>query len=388
MKHLGRASHPASREETGTIGLTLAGRPGTGLAGQPGPAGPADRLARLAAMVPGMPRASITMAGESASRDRIWTDADVADHLPRHWSDSDLDVLAALAQVVADEAALEAAFEQQADDLAAAGHHPVARLPRIPGLQVAVRCVTGQSGTGRRGIFYDAFPAPARRWGLVIGEVRGEVRPAGMSTTFARYTLRAQARGAGRASSILASLNRAVLRWPAADRQQFAVICAIVRPVVGGAIVQVCLAGMAGALVRRASGEVQPIGPPAVVLGMNGDPGLRDSRRLLRAGDSLIMVSGGVTEARDRTGTRRFGDSQLSQVVADLGAVSAARATDAVLRAAAEHSGGKLDAYGAALVVKVPGNRSGTGSHAAAWPGTHPYPTLADQTRPRSHARR
>jgi sigma-B regulation protein RsbU (phosphoserine phosphatase) len=300
----------------------------------------------------------------------------VADHLPRHWSDSDMDVLAALAHVASGEMALRAAIEQHADELAPAGNRPAVRMPEIPGLQVAARCLAGQPAAERGAIFYDAFPVGQAGWGLVVGEVYGQARPVGRSTTLARYTLRAYGHDMSSPSAILAGLNQAILRWPAADRQQLAVICAVVRPVLAGAIVRVCSAGRAGALLRRASGNVQSLGRPAPALGVNADPGLRDSRRVLRSGDSLVLASDSVIDSRDQRDEGRFGESQLSKVVTGLGAASAARAAEAVLRAAAEFSGDRLGADCVALVLKVPRNRPGSGTHAAAWPGTHAYPTL------------
>lgn len=311
----------------------------------------------------------------------------VADHLPRRWSDYDVEVLEALAQVAAGEAALQSALKQGGEDGAWSPNRSQPDIPRIPGLQVAARCMAGRAGADLLGIFCDIFPSVGGRWGLVVGEVRDQSSATAKSSELARCTLRAEALKAARPSAILAGLNQVVLHWPAADRLLTAT-CATVRPSLGGAIVQVSAAGLTRALLRRADGGVQAIGRQGTLLGLRRDPDLHDSRRLLRAGDSLILVSGSVTGAAGLVGAAPFGDDRLRQVVAGLGTVSAARTADAVLRAALSCGEGQAGNESVALVLKVPGNRPGSGAHAAAWPGTHAYPTLGGRDARRYRSRR
>jgi serine phosphatase RsbU (regulator of sigma subunit) len=49
-----------------------------------------------------------------------------------------------------------------------------------------------------------------------------------------------------------------------------------------------------------------------------GDPELHDSRGLLRAGDSLIMFTDGVTEARRPIDGDLYGDDRLRDFIASL----------------------------------------------------------------------
>jgi len=309
----------------------------------------------------------------------------VADHLPRRWSEHDVDVLAALALVASGEAALQLAMEQGSED---SRNRRLARLPSLPGLRLAARCLPARPGAELAGIFYDVVPAAGGRWGLLVGEVSGQVSIAARSIALARRALAAQAREAARPSAILAGLNQEILDWPAADRRLLAVICAIVRPSLAGTIVQVSSAGRTGALVRRADGSMHTLGQPGALLGLRPDPDLRDSRRLLRAGDSLILVSDSVTDACGPAEADPLGADRLRQVVAGLGGGSAARAADDLLRAAAAFSGGQIGGDAVALVLKVPGNKPGPGAHAAAWPGTQAYQTVGARDAPRSRPRR
>jgi serine phosphatase RsbU (regulator of sigma subunit) len=59
-------------------------------------------------------------------------------------------------------------------------------------------------------------------------------------------------------------------------------------------------------------------------------PELHYSQRLLRAGDSLIMFSDGVTEARGGLDHGLYGDERLGRLVARLGDQTAAATAEAV----------------------------------------------------------
>ncbi len=282
----------------------------------------------------------------------------VADRLPRHWSDYDLEVLQILAAVASGEIALQVAVAHGTEraELARTLQESLLppRLPKIPGLQIAARYVAGGTGAEVLGDFYDVFPSVRGSWGLVVGDVCGKGVPAAKSTALARYTLRAEAHRKIRPSVILAGLNQALLDWPTADRRFLTAIYAAVRPTLAGAIVQISSGGHPLALVRRADGSVQPFGRPGTLLGLLADPELHDSRRLLRVGDSLILFTDGVTEARSHVDRELFGEERLGDLVAGLGNVSAARMADAILRAVRTFSHGEVSDDTVVLVLKVP----------------------------------
>jgi len=282
----------------------------------------------------------------------------VADRLPRHWSDYDLEVLQILAAVASGEIALQVAVAHGTEraELARTLQESLLppRLPKIPGLQIAARYVAGGTGAEVLGDFYDVFPSVRGSWGLVVGDVCGKGVPAAKSTALARYTLRAEAHRKIRPSVILAGLNQALLDWPTADRRFLTAIYAAVRPTIAGAVVQISSGGHPLALVRRADGSVQPFGRPGTLLGLLADPELHDSRRLLRAGDSLILFTDGVTEARSRVDRELFGEERLGEFVAGLGNLSAGRMADAILKAVRTFSHGEVSDDAVVLVLKVP----------------------------------
>ena len=283
----------------------------------------------------------------------------VTGRLPRVWTAYDVEVLTMLAAVASREAALQAVEEHGAKraELARTLQESLMppRLPGIPGLQVADSYAAGGTGAEVLGDFYDVFPSVRGSWGLVVGDVCGQGAPAAKSTALARYTLRAQAHRGSRPSVILARLNRALLDWETEDRRFLTAIYATVRPILaGGALVQVSAAGHPLALVRRADGTVSALGRPGTLLGLVAEPELHDARRLLRPGDSLVMFTDGVTEARSHLDRQFFGDNRLEDLVAALGGVPAARMADAIVKSTRSFSGGNITDDTVVLVLKVP----------------------------------
>ncbi|HWG60592.1 MAG TPA: GAF domain-containing SpoIIE family protein phosphatase [Streptosporangiaceae bacterium] len=281
-----------------------------------------------------------------------------ADHLPHRWTAAEVEVLEILAQIASREVALKVALQHGAEraELAQTLQESLLppRLPEVPGLEVAARYRAGGTGAEVLGDFFDVFPSMRRSWGMVVGDVCGKGVAAAKSTAVARYTLRAEAHRQTRPSLILAALNQALLDWPTADPRFLSAIYATVWPTAAGASVQISMGGHPLALIHRADGRVQTFGVPGTLLGLFPDPELLDSRRLLRAGDSLIMYTDGVTEARGAAHRDLYGEDRLRGLLAGLGQASAARIGDAIQHAVLAFSGGVPSDDTVVLVIKVP----------------------------------
>jgi phosphoserine phosphatase RsbU/P len=312
----------------------------------------------------------------------------VADHLPRRWSTGDVEVLETLAYVASGEVALQVAVQHGAVRAVLAQTLQESllppRLPIIPGLQVAARYVAGGTGAEVLGDFYDVFPSVRGSWGMVVGDVCGKGVPAAKSTALARYTLRAEAHRETRPRLILAALNQALLDWLTDDPRFLTAIYATVQPTAAGATVQICSGGHPLALVRRADGCVQTFGQPGTLLGILPDPDLYDSRALLRPGDSLVLFTDGVTEARGPVNHDLYGEDRLRDIIAGLGDMSAARIADAIQQAALTYSGGDSSDDTVALVLKVP--RHETSGQPWQSPGSRKPSVLQPATSGRSGA--
>ena len=158
----------------------------------------------------------------------------VADHLPRHWSAGEVELLETLAQVASREVALQIALQHGAEraELAQILQESLLppRLPEIPGLHVAARYVAGRNGAEVLGDFYDIFPVGTGELGIVVGDVCGKGVPAAKSTALARYTVASGGTPADRRPSlILAALNQALLDWLTDEPRFLTAIYATVR---------------------------------------------------------------------------------------------------------------------------------------------------------------
>jgi len=282
----------------------------------------------------------------------------VADRKPRSWSAGDVAILEILAEVASSDVILRAALAHSAGRAALARTLEEGLLPppllAIPGLHVAARYAAAGTGAEVLADFCDVFPSANRTWGMVVGDVCGKGSAAAKATALARHTLRAAARRQTRPSLILAQLNQMLLDWPTDDPRFLTAIYAAVRPVPGGATVRISSAGHPLALLRTANGRVHEAGRPGTLLGVLARPELHDVQRLLRPGDSLIMYSDGVTEARDGLTCDLYGDERLRRLVARLGDLTVAAMAEAIRSAAMKFSGGRLSDDIVALVLKVP----------------------------------
>lgn len=210
-------------------------------------------------------------------------------------------------------------------------------LPEIPGVEIAARYHAAGEGIQVGGDFYDLFPLADGSWAVIIGDVCGKGSAAAAITALARYTLRAAAMRERDPGRILATLNEALLRQRD-DRQFCTVAYAALKPGDGVADLVVARGGHPQPYVVRADGRVEPVGARGTLLGVVPDPEFRAEAVRLGPGDSLLLYTDGVTEAR--VDGELFGNDRLMEVAsraAGLGAAELARrveeaATSADLR--------------------------------------------------------
>lgn len=221
-------------------------------------------------------------------------------------------------------------------------------LPAVPGLTVAGRFQPGRGGTLVGGDFYDVFPLPARRWGVVMGDVVGHGARAATLAALARYTVRTLAILKASPRRVLNGLNDTVLARGDPERFLSAVYLTT-RVTAGGVEVQLAWGGNPAPLLRRAGGSVEVIDPPGRLLGCLPDPGLKGIHLLLAPGDLLLLYTDGVTEAR--RGNEQF-DTRLQTLLAT-GRLDACATVDAVIDAVLAFCDGNLVDDMAVLALRV-----------------------------------
>ena len=225
-------------------------------------------------------------------------------------------------------------------------------VPVIPGLDVAAVYHPFGDGVEVGGDFYDIWSVRPGQWAISIGDAAGTGPEAAGLTALVRHTLRALAMSNPDPRHVMATLNVALLEAepdPAGERFCTAIFGLIS---VGEAIeVWAAGGGHPPPVVRRADGRTETVGVGGSLLGVFRDPEVGSVRLPLHAGDTLVLVTDGVLEARN--GGLQFGVGGVERVLAtetgDAAAVAAA-----LKSAALEHSGGSLSDDMAILVLRVP----------------------------------
>jgi serine phosphatase RsbU (regulator of sigma subunit) len=215
----------------------------------------------------------------------------------RSYGPSDLAVaieLARRAALAVDNARLYREQSRVARTLQASLRPP--RLPEIPGVELAAAFDPAGDGGEIGGDFYDLFRTGEDTWGVVIGDVCGKGASAAALTALARYTIRVAAMQGQSPSRVLSVLNDALLQQGSDDASCTA---AYVSYFGSGRLIVSC-GGHPLPLLLRANGEVERVGRSGTLLGAFEEPDLAEEEAKLEPGDSLLLFTDGVVEARSK----------------------------------------------------------------------------------------
>ncbi|MFG2460378.1 PP2C family protein-serine/threonine phosphatase [Streptomyces sp. NPDC048523] len=189
-------------------------------------------------------------------------------------------------------------------------------LPPVPGVQTAAHYHTA-SPDRLGGDFYDVFPLDGKRFGFFLGDVCGKGPQAAALTSLTRYTLRAAALHDPDPVSALTILNTALHeRYAGSGDPRY---CTAVfgtlepDPETGQLAVHLAAGGHPPVIVARADGTADFLPTPGgLLVGILPSARFADARTVLGPGDTLLLYTDGLTEARtgqDRTGL--YGDEAL-----------------------------------------------------------------------------
>lgn len=226
------------------------------------------------------------------------------------------------------------------------------RIPQIPGLEVAAIYHPFGDGIDVGGDFYDVWPIGAARWAIAIGDAAGTGPEAAALTALVRHTLRALTLTDRSPERIVGILNMALLD-AAVDAEIERFCTALFGVVTPGERVGVVLAsgGHPSPIVRRADGSTETVTVGGSLLGVFPDALVRSVRVQLDPGDTLVLLTDGVLEAR-RDG--RFFDMAGVERVLAADAGSARAVAEGLEKAVLAHVGGFLNDDMAAVVLHLP----------------------------------
>ena len=226
-------------------------------------------------------------------------------------------------------------------------------LPTVPGLEAAAHYhVASPDQVG--GDFYDLFRLDDGRWGLFVGDVCGKGAGAAVVTSLARYTLRAAAVHDPDPAAVLAVLNAALRRERLDVAHGFcSVVAGLITPDAGGWDVVLASGGHPPPVLVRADGTVAfRTMEGGQVLGVLADAASTSVTLRLDPGDTLLLYTDGLTEARTGRGSR-YDEQPLCEFLTALAPTTASDVVAAV-RTLLDGFGDGLDDDTAVLALGVP----------------------------------
>lgn len=175
-------------------------------------------------------------------------------------------------------------------------------LPRIPGADLAASYHPAGEGLDVGGDFYDVFPLPDNRWALMIGDVCGRGALAATTTGMVRHTARAAARLLHDPVAVVAAINDALTEGPVDEDFFVSLVYGELRHTASHLTLDLIRAGHVPPLVLRADGSVEQLTQSGLLLGVAPAFDGCTCRVGLFPGDSLVLVTDGITEARSAAG--------------------------------------------------------------------------------------
>ncbi|WP_328608578.1 SpoIIE family protein phosphatase [Amycolatopsis sp. NBC_00345] len=213
----------------------------------------------------------------------------------RVFGPDDIDLLRLAASRLALAMRVEVASEDRAAASALQRSLLPARLPEVPGLEFAARYVPG-SGTAVGGDWYDLFPLPGDRLGVVMGDVAGHGLGAAVVMGRLRSALRAYALESGSPAEVLGKLSRK------ANHFEHGVMATIAYGIVepGRDRLVLSLAGHPPPVLAVPGRPAELVDvPPDVPVGLGlSTSGRRDTVVELPPGSLLVLYTDGLVERR------------------------------------------------------------------------------------------
>ncbi|MEJ8632223.1 PP2C family protein-serine/threonine phosphatase [Streptomyces sp. MS2.AVA.5] len=187
-----------------------------------------------------------------------------------------------------------------------------AELPAIPGLEAGSHYHTASPDL-LGGDFYDLFPLDTDRWAFFLGDVCGKGPQAAAVTSLTRYTLRAAALHDPDPISVLTTLNTVLHdRYRSGDARYCTAIFGVLESGSGHVDVHLASGGHPPALIQRADGTADYLPTPGgLLIGVLPQAQFTPARTRLLPGDTLLLYTDGLTEARTGPQRELYGEEAL-----------------------------------------------------------------------------
>lgn len=310
----------------------------------------ADKSAEHALMPRGVRTAVCTaVQSETVPFGTLW----VYDRRIREFSQRDVHILQSIAAQVAavlERSALLRASDQQAritrDLKAASDTQPestLCELPEDPRYDLAARCTSCYELGGD---LCEVISLSSDRTALAVGDASGNSIPAALIMSAVRGALRTHPADRDALTGLVSRLNGALCGLTRAH--QFMSLCYGIFDAAERNFTYSNAGHPAPLLVR--DGEVQTLESHGLLLGVVPEVNYRRSILELRPGDTLVLYSDGITEARSST-HELFRSEGISSTVLDLKHRSAKEILETIWNRVDEHADGSSGADDRTLLV-------------------------------------
>ncbi|MBC7809107.1 MAG: serine/threonine-protein phosphatase [Akkermansiaceae bacterium] len=215
------------------------------------------------------------------------------------------------------------------------------------GLMVQTAYLTASEEALVGGDFWDPFACNHGHVALVLGDVIGHDLDSAVFSAELKYTMRGYIREHQEPGHILFHMNRFLYQSNRLFREgintegsdsPFCIVLAVVARETGET--NVAMAGMAPPIVVRANGKAEEVGATGLPLGIEPHEVYTQVDLRLEPGDTLILSTDGVTDARRG---REFLDTEgLVRLAVATNGGTLKEMADAILDGARDFAGGKL----------------------------------------------
>ncbi|MCX4751047.1 SpoIIE family protein phosphatase [Kitasatospora sp. NBC_01287] len=188
--------------------------------------------------------------------------------------------------------------------------------PDVPGARIVTHYRPAGEGLEVGGDFYDVFPIADGRWAFLIGDVCGRGALAATTTALVRHTARAVARLVPDPPAVVSAVNTALLERPRSHGTGFVtLVYGELRRAGDGLAVSFVRAGHVAPLHLAVDAQVDEVQVDGMLLGVDAGVRFKAAHLRLQPGESLVLVTDGITEARSEYGVL-FGEQRLAEAVA------------------------------------------------------------------------
>lgn len=184
----------------------------------------------------------------------------------------------------------------------------------------------------------------------MIGDVRGRGAAAATTTGMVRHTARAAARLLHDPAAVVGAINDALTGSSISADDFVSLVYGELLPGTSPLTLELLRAGHVPPLVRRTDGTVEQLAQSGLLLGVAPEFDGSPCRVELYPGDSLVLVTDGITEARSADG-EFFDEHRLAEALLGCGSSCAAGLIAAVNAAVTAFAGPSTPDDQAALIL-------------------------------------